>query len=90
MQLRGNLMEEANITAWVGHSLSTTAILGAVLGWFPPIAAAAAFCWYCVQLYESVTVQKFFMRRRTHKIARLRAKIKMLETLETEKAEEEK
>lgn len=80
----GKPMEEFNLTAWVGHSLSTTAILGTIVGWFPPIAAVAAFIWYSIQIAESDTVQKFLNKRRAHKIARLKAKVELLEKYEKE------
>ncbi len=82
---RGAVMGDGNIVAWIGHGLSTTAILGTLAGLFPPIAALAAFIWYSVQLYESKTVQNWFARRRAHKIARLRARIRLLEQETEEK-----
>jgi len=70
------------LTAWVGHSLSGTAILGSLVGLFPPVAAAAAFVWYVIQVYESRTFQHWFRNRqmvhRAKKLARLRAKEKIV------------
>lgn len=84
MPSRGSTMDDINVTAWVGHSLSTTAIVGTLAGVFPPIAAVAAFIWYSLQIYESQTVKKFFARRRAHKIAKYKAKLIQLETLNKE------
>lgn len=70
------------LTAWVGHSLSGTAILGSLVGLFPPIAAAAAFIWYLIQVYESRTFQHWFrnrqMKYRAKKLAKLRAQEKIV------------
>lgn len=85
MQLRwGDDMQDFNVTAWVGHSLSTTAILGALAGFFPWIAALAAFIWYSIQICESDTVKKYLAKRRAHKIARLKARVDLLEKYEKE------
>jgi hypothetical protein len=70
------------LTAWVGHSLSTTAILGSLAGLFPPIAAVAAVIWYTIQVYESRTFQHWYRNRqmvhRARKLAKLRAKEKIV------------
>lgn len=48
----------------VADTISAGAIVGSILGWFPPIAALAATVWYAVQIWESHTVQKWW---RLHK-----------------------
>lgn len=64
---------------WGLHSLSTGAIVGALMGWFPVFAAFVAGVWYCIQIYESVTFKGFINRIRAAKAAKLRAKLKALE-----------
>lgn len=65
----------------VGY-LGTFAVVGTILGWFPYIAAVAAFLWYVVQLWESRTVQHWWvnrqMVRRLRKIARLKEREKII------------
>ena len=71
-----------NFWDWVGylgHSLSGTAIVGTLLGWFPPVAAVAAFVFYTIQIYESRTIQRAIARHRALKIARLKARIQVIE-----------
>lgn len=59
-----------HVLTHVADTISAGAILGSILGWFPPIAALAATVWYSVQIWESHTVQKwwrlFRYRRRTY------------------------
>jgi hypothetical protein len=78
-------MEDFNWIGWIGHSLSGTAILGSLIGFFPPIAAVAAFVWYTIQIWESQTMRNYFARRRARRIARYRAEIVRLETLQADK-----
>lgn len=85
MPTRGATMDDYNITAWIGHSLSGAAILGTLAGWFPPIAAVVAFIWYSIQIWESDTVQKYRSRRRARKIARYKAALTHLEELDKKK-----
>jgi hypothetical protein len=35
--------------------------------------------WYCIQIYESATVQRIIATRRIRKIARLKARVIMME-----------
>jgi hypothetical protein len=73
---------EPTITQLTGHSISLAAIFGTLFGWFPPVAAAAAFIWYSIQIYESKTFQHWhrnrMMMRRARKLAKLRAREKMV------------
>ena len=45
-------------------TISAVAILGYFAGVVPVLAAFAAFIWYCVQLWESHTVQKWWRLHR--------------------------
>jgi hypothetical protein len=49
------------------------------MGWAPGIAALVALIWYLIQIYESATVQRWVANRRIRKIARMKAKVMMLE-----------
>jgi len=67
------------LSQWLGSGASAAAIIGAFLGWAPAIAALIAGIWYCVQIYESRTVQRYMAGRRLRKLARLKARVLMLE-----------
>ena len=62
--------------------LGTFAIIGTFIGWFPYIAAFAAFVWYVIQIWESRTIQHWWTNRRmiqkARKIAKLKAKEKVI------------
>jgi len=77
-------MQGMDLTSATGHSLSTIAIVGTILGWFPAIAAVAAFVWYCIQIWQSKTVQDYLKKRRRRLLHRLRDRIKELEHHEEE------
>lgn len=47
------------IRHWI-DGISASAILAAILGWLPAIAAVLAIIWYCIQIYESATGQRIF------------------------------
>lgn len=81
MGMRGEMLDGTwDIMAKVGgHTLSVTGIVGAILGIVPGIAAAFAIVFYCVQLYESKTMQRWLTRRRHRKIIRLRSRVRELE-----------
>ena len=49
---------------YVADVASLVAIGGAFAGFFPHVAAIAAFLWYCVQLFDSKPVQRFLRKRR--------------------------
>lgn len=72
---------DLSLDKWAGNIISVGAIFGSILGWLPGIAAFIAFVWYLIQIYESVTVQRWLAGRRLRKIAHLRAKIVVLEAL---------
>jgi len=63
----------------VGHLVSAGAILGAIVGYLPAIAALVGVVWYLVQLYESNTVQRYLRGRRERKIAKLTLELARLQ-----------
>ena len=63
------------------HGTSVLAILGALAGWVPPVAALLAALWYSIEIYESKTFQRILADRRTRRVIKLRARILMLEQL---------
>lgn len=67
------------ITNWFSNILGGTAVVATVAGLAPPIAAIIAAVWYLVQIYESATVQRWIALRRVRKLARLKARVLMLE-----------
>jgi hypothetical protein len=69
-----------HFNTWLGNVISIGAIIGAIFGVVPFIAALVALVWYLIQIFESATAQRWMAGRRERKIARLRAKILMLET----------
>jgi len=77
--------------ALITDVVSAGAIIGTILGDLPYVAALAGMVWYTIQIWESRTVQHWWrnrqMVRKAKKIARLRAKEKVivaqLEALET-------
>lgn len=75
-------LDQFDLTHWAFHAMSVTAMLGAIVGLFPALAALAACIWYGVQIYESRTVQhavnNWLQKRRAIKVFRLRAKATVL------------
>lgn len=65
--------------AWAGNIFSIGAIAGAFVGYLPTVAAIVGLIWYLIQVYESATVQRWLAARRDRKIARLKARVIMLE-----------
>ncbi len=68
-----------HILSWFGNGASGVAIVSTMFGWLPPAAALIAIVWYLIQIYESVTVQKWLAGKRARKIARLKARVIMME-----------
>lgn len=68
------------------HVASVAALLAAYLGWVAPVAAGLGavlvVVFYCITLWEMRTVQHwradFIMRRRSKKLAKLRASEKLV------------
>ena len=88
------LAQEQSITKMGVHladAISAAAIAATVIGWLPLIAAFAGLIWYCIQIWESRTVQHWYenrkMVRKARKIAKLKARerviVAQLEALET-------
>jgi hypothetical protein len=71
-----------NAISWLGHMLSSAAIVGTIVGWFPAVAAVVALFWYIIQIYESKTCQRWLTSRRLRKMARLKIVMARLEALE--------
>jgi|SRR6185369_6946167 len=63
--------DQFDLSHWVGHLVSAGAIVGAIVGYLPAVAALVAVIWYLVQLYESHTIQRYLRSRRERKIAKL-------------------
>ncbi len=71
--------ENSPVTAWFINSISTGTVIAAVVGWMPAIAAGVALVWYVIQIYESNTTQSWLRRTRLQKIARLKARVLLME-----------
>lgn len=74
-------MDSSTINQWLGNGLSAGAIISTFAGWTPSIAAIVALIWYLIQIYESATVQRWLANRRVVKLARLKARVIMLEAI---------
>lgn len=72
-------MDGNAINQWLGNIVSVAAVIGALAGWVAPIAAVVALIWYLIQIYESETVRRWAATRRARKLARLKARVLMLE-----------
>ena len=68
--------------AILGQILSSATILASLLGFIAPVAALVGLVFYSIQIWESRTMQHWVDNRRmlyrAHKIARLRAKEKVI------------
>jgi hypothetical protein len=62
-----------------GNVTSVAAIIGSLLGYVPAVAGLVALVWYFIQIYESQTARRWLTNRRVRKIAKLRAKLILLE-----------
>lgn len=65
---------------WIFSLVSTSAIIGVLAGLVPTVAAAVALIWYLIQIYESDTVKAWRAKRRVQHIARLKARLLILES----------
>lgn len=70
------------LIGWIGHTFSSVTLAGAIVGWFPGVAAIVALFWYGIQIYESNTFQRWLTTRRLRRIARLKIEMAKLEALE--------
>lgn len=57
---------------WLGDGVSATAIVGAIIGALPALAALVGVIYYAIQIFESVTFQKHLSR---WKVARHRRRV---------------
>src|SRR6185369_7596570 len=79
LQMRSRAMDDHPLSMWITSLLSSGAIVAALLGHLPAIAAGVAAIWYLVQIWESATVQRWRAARRVRKLARLKARVLLLE-----------
>lgn len=68
-----------SISQWIGNGLTGGAIVATLIGVIPAVAATVALIWYLIQIYESATVQRWLANRRTRRLARLKARVIMME-----------
>jgi hypothetical protein len=68
---------------WLSNAVGGGALFASVMGWFPVmvtmIGAIVAVIWYSIQIAESETVRRWMTNRRARKVAKLRAKLILLE-----------
>ena len=69
-----------SIFLWIANGASFGMVVISLLGLVPPIAALIAVFWYCIQIYESQTVQSLIRRRKKAQLLRLRAKAAAIES----------
>ncbi len=55
--------------------ISAGAIIGSFVHALPEWAAAIAIVWYCLEIFESRTVQRRIRRRRIRKLQKLRRQV---------------
>lgn len=57
-------------------------VISTIFGWLPYMAAGVGLVWYCIQIWESRTIQHWWRNRqmvkRAKKIAKLRAREKVI------------
>lgn len=70
----------SNPITWIISTAASTTIVTTLAGLLPPIAATVALVWYFIQIYESHTYRSWTAKRRVRKIARLKARLLMLES----------
>lgn len=58
---------------------AAAAILAALAGYLPPIAAILAIAWYLLQFWESRTLQAYMQKRAQRRIVTLTAKLAALQ-----------
>lgn len=72
-------MNHESVGAWIANTISVAAVLGALWGVIPVLAAFAALIWYVIQIYESRRVQHWLKMRRAQRLADMRAQVEVLE-----------
>jgi hypothetical protein len=74
-------MDQQNPTlTWIMNAATASAFLSALIGLVPAATALIALVYYCIQIYESATVQHWIAGRRVQRIARLKAKLLIMES----------
>jgi hypothetical protein len=66
------------------NAIASVLTVGTLLGVFSYLAAFVAFIWFCLEIYESKTVQGMITMRRYRKIKKLRKQLTHLEAVEEE------
>lgn len=67
------------VSTYILQTTSAAAIISAIIGYLPPITAIVALLWYVIQISESRPVRRWKHRRHTVKLARLKARIMLME-----------
>jgi uncharacterized protein HemY len=73
------MLDHQSLSQWVGNVISGGTVIGVLAGFVPAVAAFVALVWYLIQIYESATVQRWRATRRARTLARLKARVLMLE-----------
>lgn len=68
-----------NYLLWFTNLFGGSVILSTIAGIIPPLGAFVAIVWYSIQIYESATVKNWRAHRRMRKLARLKARVMMME-----------
>jgi len=68
---------------WIGNVFGVGTLAATWAGWMPTVAtilaSTVALIWYMIQIHESETVRRYLASRRARKVAKLRAKLILLE-----------
>jgi hypothetical protein len=67
------------VASYFLQATPVVAIVTVIVGWLPPITAFVALVWYMIQISESKPVKRWRHRRAAIKLARLKARVMMLE-----------
>jgi hypothetical protein len=76
-------MDNHNFSQWLSNLVGGGTLLATWIGFLPTISAVIASIiagfWYIIQIYESETVRRWMAGRRVRKLARLKARVLMME-----------
>lgn len=68
---------------WIGNVVGGGTLIATLVGWLPGtitvIASLTALVWYFIQIAESETVRRWSANRRARKLAKLKARLLLLE-----------
>ena len=67
------------VASYFLQATPVVAIVTVIVGWLPPITAFVALVWYMIQISESKPVRRWRHRRTSIKLARLKARVMMME-----------